>query len=355
MGRSLRAGALGAAIVAVALGSGCSSDDEGSSWPYGGSGGSAGSGGGAGGTGGGSAGWSPVDGGADAADDAAAGASGSGGSAGSAGSGGAAGSSGEGGSAGEAGSGTGGTGGQPLPTCDCYYGNGLYCGEGVADEAADRGCSVDLLPAHDGDLLRCTDGDWTVDTTCSEGCIVADPGQPDACKAVVSPEAYYLPWTCGVTYTCTQGNNGSFSHSGNMQYAYDFGMPRQTPVLASRGGVVSHSDNLVGPGDACYDGCSDSACCNTCINSGNRVVVDHGDGTSALYLHLDQATVSKGATVQTGDMLGYSGTSGCSYGAHLHFQVMNTCGIWFCSSLPMTFTENANIDTNVAVASQNCF
>lgn len=132
-------------------------------------------------------------------------------------------------------------------------------------------------------------------------------------------------------------------------------MPRQTPVLASRGGVVSHSDNIVGPGDACYDGCSTSACCDACINSGNRVVINHGDGTSAVYLHLDSAVAAKGATVTTGMLLGYSGTSGCSFGAHLHFQVMTTCGSYFCQSIPMTFTEDPNIVTNSKPVSQNCF
>jgi murein DD-endopeptidase MepM/ murein hydrolase activator NlpD len=183
---------------------------------------------------------------------------------------------------------------------------------------------------------------------------VADPGEPDTCKVPVSPGDYHLPWDCGDTYACTQGNNGSFSHSGTMQYAYDFGLPRHTPVLASRGGVVSHSDNVVGPGEACYEGCTTSACCDACINSGNRVVVDHGDGTSALYLHLDEATVSEGATVNSGAVLGYSGTSGCSFGSHLHFQVMSTCGIWFCASVPMSFAEDANVVTNGTYTSQNC-
>jgi murein DD-endopeptidase MepM/ murein hydrolase activator NlpD len=214
---------------------------------------------------------------------------------------------------------------------------------------------VDLLPAHANDVLRCTDGTWTVETVCPDGCIVEEPGKPDVCKPFVSPEAYYLPWACGLSYTCTQGNNGTFSHTGKSQYAYDFGMPRQTPVLASRGGVVSHSDNIVGPGDACYDGCSTSACCDACINSGNRVVIDHGDGTSAVYLHLDSAVAAKGATVTTGTLLGYSGTSGCSFGAHLHFQVMTTCGSYFCQSIPMTFTEDPNIVTNSKPVSQNCF
>lgn len=264
----------------------------------------------------------------------------------------------QGGAAGEAGASQGGspgTGGSSnLPTCDCYYGNGLYCGAGVSADAANKGCKVDILPAHDGDVLRCTNGVWAVETTCSDGCVVAPPGENDYCKASVSPDGYMLPWACGAAYQVTQGNNSAFSHTGSSAYAWDFGLPRHTAVHASRGGTVVFSQNIVGPGDSCYDGCTTDACCSSCLNTVNRVVVDHGDGTNALYLHLDEATVPQGSTVKRGDMLGWSGISGCSFGAHLHFQVQEDCGIWFCNSVQMQFSEDPGLAEGDTPTSQNC-
>ncbi|HQP38403.1 MAG TPA: hypothetical protein PLI95_24630, partial [Polyangiaceae bacterium] len=74
-----------------------------------------------------------------------AGASGAAGAAGSS-QGGAAGTAGAAGEAGAAGSSGGGAagagGGSPLPTCDCYSGNGLYCGAGVSAQAPGKGCQV---------------------------------------------------------------------------------------------------------------------------------------------------------------------------------------------------------------------
>ncbi len=286
-----------------------------------------------------------------------AGASGAAGAAGSA-QGGAAGTGGAAGEAGAAGSSAGGAagtgGGPPLPTCDCYNGNGLYCGAGVSAQAPGKGCQVDLLPAHDGDVLRCTNSVWTVEETCADGCFVAPAGVNDYCNSVVSPDGYAMPWACGDTYKVTQGNNSSFSHTGKGAWAWDFGLPRHTPLHASRGGTVIFSQNLVGPGDGCYDGCTTDACCTTCANTVNRVVIDHGDGTAALYLHLDQATATQGATVKRGDMIGYSGISGCSFGAHLHFQVQETCGIWWCQSVQMQFVEDPNLADGDSVTSQNC-
>lgn len=149
-------------------------------------------------------------------------------------------------------------------------------------------------------------------------------------------------------------NNGPGSHVGRQQFAFDFGMPRGTPVLAARAGEVIFSDNRVGPGQDCYDGCQDGACCDRCLNTVNRVVLRHGDGTTSLYLHLDRATATVGALVGAGAELGVSGISGCSFGAHLHFQVQTDCGIWFCDSLDIDFAENPGTACGSQDASQNC-
>lgn len=54
---------------------------------------------------------------------------------------------------------------------------------------------------------------------------------------------------------------------------------------------------------------------------GNRVVVDHGNGTVTLYAHLSVVRVRVGQTVNKGDVLGDMGSTGRSTGTHLHFEV----------------------------------
>ncbi len=54
---------------------------------------------------------------------------------------------------------------------------------------------------------------------------------------------------------------------------------------------------------------------------GNRVVIDHGNGTVTLYAHLASLQVVAGQTVNKGDVLGIMGSTGRSTGRHLHFEI----------------------------------
>ncbi|UOD82178.1 M23 family metallopeptidase [Paenarthrobacter ureafaciens] len=54
---------------------------------------------------------------------------------------------------------------------------------------------------------------------------------------------------------------------------------------------------------------------------GNRVVVDHGNGLETTYNHLSSFNVKVGDTVNRGDTVALSGTTGASTGCHLHFEV----------------------------------
>ena len=54
---------------------------------------------------------------------------------------------------------------------------------------------------------------------------------------------------------------------------------------------------------------------------GNYVQVQHDDGYTTFYAHLDSVYVSVGDYVDRGQRLGYMGNTGNSYGAHLHFEV----------------------------------
>lgn len=58
-------------------------------------------------------------------------------------------------------------------------------------------------------------------------------------------------------------------------------------------------------------------------SAGNYVVITHADGYVTKYFHLKHKsiTVKKGDVVKRGDVIGYMGNTGNSYGAHLHFQL----------------------------------
>lgn len=138
------------------------------------------------------------------------------------------------------------------------------------------------------------------------------------------PHAFYrLPFKDGwPTWTISQGNFGSFTHNGWQAYAYDFPAPQNTSIRAARGGVVedlreSFSISNWSPSQ------------NKCVAfNHNYVVIRHQDGTTGNYLHmpLNGVMVSKGDKIYRGDIIAKVGTTGCSTGPHLHFDVRNKAG-----------------------------
>lgn len=54
---------------------------------------------------------------------------------------------------------------------------------------------------------------------------------------------------------------------------------------------------------------------------GNMITIDHGDGLVTKYMHHAAVFVKEGDTVEQGQQIGLSGTTGNSTGNHLHFQV----------------------------------
>jgi len=231
-----------------------------------------------------------------------------------------------------------------LPICDCFV-QVAWCGSGAAKEAAKMGCQIPLLPEHDGDILYCPGGKWSVKQDCPQGCVEAPTGTPDYCK---SSSSYRLPFDCNTTHTCSNGNHTS-THTGKDEYAYDFAMPVGTNVRAMRAGKVLRVRYPSPPGSSCYNSGSSS-----CANYANTVEVLHSDGTVALYMHLSKPLVSNGDPVAQGDILGKSGNSGWSTGPHTHVQVQSNCGIWWCQSQPFKFSEKASVTTGTSCTSQNC-
>ncbi|MEI6851248.1 MAG: peptidoglycan DD-metalloendopeptidase family protein [Bacteroidota bacterium] len=64
--------------------------------------------------------------------------------------------------------------------------------------------------------------------------------------------------------------------------------------------------------------------CSSNTNTANYVIIQHADGSCALYWHMKSGAVTTktvGQTVVTGEYLGVVGSSGSSSGPHLHFEV----------------------------------
>lgn len=81
----------------------------------------------------------------------------------------------------------------------------------------------------------------------------------------------------------------------------DIAVPRGTDVVAPHGGTV------IMAGDA--------------GKSGNLIRIDHGNGVVSAYAHLDGFNVKIGQRVEAGAVIGKSGNTGNSTGAHLHYAI----------------------------------
>jgi murein DD-endopeptidase MepM/ murein hydrolase activator NlpD len=55
---------------------------------------------------------------------------------------------------------------------------------------------------------------------------------------------------------------------------------------------------------------------------GNAVLIDHGFGLASLYGHLSEISVTEGAEVKRGQIIGRSGKTGLAGGDHLHFTML---------------------------------
>ena len=84
----------------------------------------------------------------------------------------------------------------------------------------------------------------------------------------------------------TQGyvKKGNISHltGTKMEYALDFDLDEGDLIAAVRGGKASYIKDDI-DSDVCGN--------DSFVSKANYVVIDHGDGTSALYLHLDEVFV----------------------------------------------------------------
>jgi RHS repeat-associated protein len=114
----------------------------------------------------------------------------------------------------------------------------------------------------------------------------------------------------GDLYGITQGYSGPTNHMGIDIGTNGLGPNGngQVPVGAVSGGVVTYA----GPAG----------------NYGNLVIIDHGNGLTTRYAHNSSINVQVGQTVNMGQQISTSGSTGLSTAPHVHFEVrMNAVAI----------------------------
>ncbi len=96
-------------------------------------------------------------------------------------------------------------------------------------------------------------------------------------------------------------HNDPFTGSYQPHNGIDIAAARNTPVLATAGGIVRYTGYQT--------------------KLGNTVVIDHGNGIRTYYGHLNKIKVRKGQRISRRDLVGLVGSSGYSTGPHLHYEV----------------------------------
>lgn len=116
--------------------------------------------------------------------------------------------------------------------------------------------------------------------------------------------------TWGKTYTKDNPHRG-----------IDYGCPLGTPVLAAADGTVL----TVGFAQTGY---------------GNYIIIQHKDGSGTVYAHLNTTKAGIYKQVQKGEVIGYSGNTGNSSGAHLHFEYRSNASDYRTAEDPKPFMQS---------------
>lgn len=108
---------------------------------------------------------------------------------------------------------------------------------------------------------------------------------------------------CSYTYMSSPFGFRTSPTAGASSYhqGVDLAAPANTPVYATRSGIVTTTT---------YSG-----------SAGYYVTINHGDGFSSIYMHLNNYVVSAGQAVSAGQLIGYVGRTGIATGYHLHFGI----------------------------------
>ncbi|MCW3818008.1 M23 family metallopeptidase [Micromonospora sp. DR5-3] len=114
-------------------------------------------------------------------------------------------------------------------------------------------------------------------------------------KASTEQDAWLLPLH-GYDFNSPYGMRWGKLHTG-----IDLVAPEGTPYVAIHGGTVTKAGWFGGYGYA--------------------VIVQHSDGSEAIYGQSSAISVKEGQQVKAGDQLGLVGSTGHAYGSHLHLEI----------------------------------
>lgn len=141
---------------------------------------------------------------------------------------------------------------------------------------------------------------------------------PKALKPEAKPQAQ-IKWTNphpGARITSRYDLNREHPVTGKVSEhkGIDLSIALGAPIVAAGDGTVVFTVT------ECVKGTSDSA--RYCGGGyGNLVEIDHHNGYSTLYAHLQDVSVQQGQQVKAGQQIGTEGTTGMSTGGHLHFEM----------------------------------
>lgn len=141
-------------------------------------------------------------------------------------------------------------------------------------------------------------------------------------KLVPQPRNGILSWPLDSVYITQRFGRTSGStrlYTSGTHNGVDFRAAQGTPVKVMLGGIVEGAGN------------TDEQ--RSCHSYGRWILVKHTNGLSSVYAHLSHSLVSTGQTVETGQVIGYSGGtprvfgSGYSTGPHLHVGLFASQGV----------------------------
>lgn len=121
----------------------------------------------------------------------------------------------------------------------------------------------------------------------------------------LTSSGYFLWPLYGYSYVSSGFGWRTLNGAADYHLGIDIPAPTGTPIHAANSGIVKTST---------YH-----------WSYGNYVLIDHGTNSygtqeATLYAHMSQRACTPGQYVTKGDIIGYVGNTGNSYGSHLHFE-----------------------------------
>ena len=153
---------------------------------------------------------------------------------------------------------------------------------------------------------------------------------------------YELPFEPKKKYKLIQGYGGKFSHRDEQNYfSYDFRMPIGDSIHAIRDGIVVELEESYSKGGAR----------NELKNKANYVMIEHEDGTYAIYSHLHKNGViaELGQRIEKGQKIALSGNTGFSKGPHLHLSVLKLVSKSKMQSMPVKFRVGDEVSSKLEI------